>query len=419
MMNKYIIGMIIGVLGSGFSVIGSGVRAEPILKPQAPLVYEYNLKGPLTVESETITTTGTIKTISAFADSEGEVRLEISANGGSAYTRIINGQPLSDRFIPGNQLRVRANIAEGSMLKKLILGFTDSSGASRMSNNPQPAKFKFHKPIYISGGSEELFNYPLKIKIEKEIFPQGIYFTAADGESPLNYYAEEEGLWVKVPEIPKEGTMIYLYYGAEHLEPRTENRGDGKKVFSFFDDFNGTALDEEKWQVRPELKGDYILEDGYLRLTGCSIIARNFKMKNGILEFKAKAEKDSAIQAIVHGAKAPHSIYPSEEMVYSSGYPGAEHTIAINDVAKLNIGKAIEPLTDYIYQVILNDLGVIFERYGRDYTKEAEIRFMDSYRNEAGYIGLKADGTLPGGGSVYFDWVRVRPYTEVEPRTED
>lgn len=32
-----------------------------------------------------------------------------------------------------------------------------------------------------------------------------------------------------------------------------------------------------------------------------------------------------------------HTRFSTEVIVYSSAYPGAEHTIAVNDVAKLNI----------------------------------------------------------------------------------
>ena len=118
-------------------------------------------------------------------------------------------------------------------------------------------------------------------------------------------------------------------------------------------------------------------------------------MKEGILEFKAGAEGDAAIQAIAHGEKSSAAIYRTqEEMVYSSSYPGAEHTIAINDVAKLNAGIPIKPDEAYIYKAIVAKSGIIFERYNRDYQKEAEIRFLDTAHQNKGYIGLKADTSV-------------------------
>ena len=78
-------------------------------------------------------------------------------------------------------------------------------------------------------------------------------------------------------------------------------------------------------------------------------------MKEGILEFKARAPKAKRLsRPFVHGEKSSGAIYRTqEEMVYSSSYPGAEHTIAINDVAKLNAGIPIKPDEAYIYKAIV------------------------------------------------------------------
>ncbi len=59
--------------------------------------------------------------------------------------------------------------------------------------------------------------------------------------------------------------------------------------------------------------------------------------------------------------------------------------------------------------------GIIFERYSENYQKQAEIQFLDVGGLNEGYIGLKADVAPFNAGSVYFDWVRVRPYTDTEP----
>lgn len=274
------------------------------------------------------------------------------------------------------------------------------------------------KAIDISGASEELFDYPVRIELANS---GNIRFTAGDGSTPLAYYIEEKGdvsetspfsFWVKVPHIPKEGTKIYVYYNAVIASAAKQSRNDnndGNKVFPFFEGFDSQALDETKWQLRPELDKVCNLKDGYLELKSCSIISRSFKMKKGILEFKARAEKNAAVQAIARGVINRFG-NPSEQMVYSSGYHGAEHTIAVNDVAKLNIANPIQPDTDYVYKVIVNDEGLTFERYSGDYEKQAEIRFLDTYTLEEGYIGLKSSA-----GRVYFDWVRARPYVEVEP----
>ncbi len=439
-MNKYTIGLIVGVLSAGLTLQAQAQGLSPSeAKGTVPMVFEYNLAGPTTIESAPIQTAGTIKTISASYDFEGEVTLEVSANAGTSYTKIINGKPLTDGFIAGNTLCFKVNIPQGSILKKITLGFTDSSGVKKIFRNPDIYKFKYHKPIFIAGSNEELFNYPVKINLDR----RDVYFTAADGQTPLYYYLEEgsrfsvlgsgdyantknleprtqyDNCWVKIPQIPKEGITIYLYCGDKQgLPPQgtVPEYLDANKVFPLFDDFSQAKLDETKWQVLPGLKKEYNLKDGQLQLKDCLILSRDFTMKQGILEFKAKAQDNASIQAVLREKVTNQKTLPIEVIVYSSNYPGAEHTIAINGVAKLNIGKPITPLTYYIYKVIVNEDGIIFERYSENYKKEAEIQFLDVGGLEQDYIGLKADAALVNAGSVYFDWVRVRPFVEVEPK---
>ncbi len=453
-MNKYTVGIILGVLGAGLypALIRNcaGVplwancqaQANQVLE-QAPIVLEYNLAGPALIEPEPIFTTGTIKTICVSYEFTGQVSLEVSTNGGIDYTKIINGSPLIDGFIPGNQLRLRVNIGPESSLKKLVIGYTDSSGVQRLYRNPDLANYKNHQEIYISGGSQEVFNYPLKIG---GLSPQGtvpeFYFTAADGQTPLYYYLEGPArCYVKVPQIPKEGTKIYVYYGDESSHSRgsgnlipafagmtKESAGmtkkiepsplfnDGNKVFSFFEDFNGADLNAEKWEIIPGLKKEYSIKDGYLRLKDCLVVTRDFKTQQGILEFKAKAEDNAGIQVVVR-TKVSAGLSPYEQIVYSSNYPGAEHTIAINNIAKVNISNPIKPLTYYIYKATLNSTGILFERYSQDWQeKQAQIKFLDVGNFSEGYLGLKADAAPFNAGSIYFDWIRVRPYVEVEPK---
>jgi len=490
-MDKYTIAMIMGLMSAGLNLEAS---AGQILE-QAPIIFEYNLTGPSVIETSPITASGIIKTISISSEYRGEINLEASANGGNSYVKIINGVPIADGFIPGNQLRVKANIEKGSVLKNIVISYTDSSGASRSYQNPDLKNYKYKESIYITGGSQEVYNYPLRVNLGSGglnlRYPDNsnpdIYFTAADGQTPLYYYKEiaaspaaprndtgdtaprndtpgvianppkanEAIFWVKVPQIPKEGIKIYMYYNVfansavslrgrseatdeaiskskiasltafarndtEGAAPRNGAYNDPNKVFPFFDDFAGTALNEEKWEtvpsLVPSLKNKYSVQDGYLQLKDCLVLSRNFKIKEGILEFKAKADNNAGIQVLVRTRVSAQAVFPYEQIVYSSNYPGAEHTIAINDIAKINVSKPIQPLTYYMYKAMFNSTGILFERYSQDQEeKQAEIKLLDVGNFDEGKLGLKAETAAFNTGSVYFDWIRVRPYVEVEP----
>lgn len=52
-------------------------------------------------------------------------------------------------------------------------------------------------------------------------------------------------IWTKVPSIPTSGTTIYVYYG----NSSAGNVESGDNVFEFFDDFNESTLNTNKWVV--------------------------------------------------------------------------------------------------------------------------------------------------------------------------
>lgn len=403
--------------------------AQAVEEQRAPLVFEYNQQGPAVIDSPVTVTSGTITAISCSWQSEGDVRLEVSANGGGAYTRVVNGRPLDEGFLPGNRLCFRAALGADSILRAVTLGYRDSSGADRMYRGGKWGEFKYKKAVGITGTGEELFDWPVKIQIGTDLYAgkgisgnfRDIRFAAEDGESALNYYLERVDLrnglavsadfWVRIPQLPPEGGRVYVYYG----NSRAADDSDGEKVFPFFDDFSGRELDAGKWDLKAGLDKECRLSDGWLELADCSVLSRKFRIRKGIIEFKAKADKGAAIQAVVRGALSARGAYPMEQLVYSSAYPGAEHAIAVNDVAKLNTGSPIKPLAEYIYRASLNQSEIVFERFSAGYEKEAEIRFLNMDSSDAGYIGLRAGADLLEKGSAYFDWIRVRPYAEAEP----
>jgi len=80
-----------------------------------------------------------------------------------------------------------------------------------------------------------------------------VRFTANDGVTLLPYWVEEKVdgdyavFWVRVPYIPAypESTKIYIYYGNENATLASS----GEDTFLFFDDFENTSLDANKWEV--------------------------------------------------------------------------------------------------------------------------------------------------------------------------
>jgi len=406
---------------------------------QAPVIHYLDLEGPKMFESETISVGRIITGITANWDSLGDVRLEVSANNGRDYTAVINGVPLERGFVPGEQLRYRAFLAPQTKLKKVTLSFSDTQGARQTFGNPQLSGFRFRKAIDILNPSEnELFNFQMEISVgeEKGLSPKGtvpisseadfkdIRFTATDGETLLPFYLEKVSgkpgarlatFWVKIPQLPKgeNPLKIYLYYG--NKDAQSLSTGEG--TFDLFDDFANKELNPEKWGVYNELKGETSIVDGQLRLKNSAIFSRNFKLQNGIIEFIATTEGACGIQGVVRDKKEGALYSAIGQTVYSSGFIGAEHTIAVGNMVKVNIGNPIYAQKPYLFRVIAEGPNLSFERYDAEtQEKQAELRFSDIGGLTEGYIGLKGESTSANTGAVYCDWIRVRAYAAVLPK---
>ncbi|MFC1658610.1 DUF2341 domain-containing protein [Candidatus Omnitrophota bacterium] len=379
---------------------------------QEPIVFELNLDKPGIYESVSVPTVGTIQEVTANWDFQGEVTVMVSADAGIHFTQVVNGMPQKEGIAQGNQLCYRIRLGEGSRINKLVLAYSDTAGAGYSFDNPRLSKFSFRRPVYISGtGQGDLFNYPVKITLGKgedvdcginlRFDFQDVRFTAADGETLLSYFQDANTFWVKIPQIPSEGAMIYMYYG----NPKAEDESSPEEVFAFFDDFNADSLNLDKWEFYPDLNGKGYLANGKLLLKDSAINAREFRITEGLrVEFKAHAgDSRVTIQATL-----PDLVF------YSSSFSGAQHSIAKQGRVKTNQDSPLFGGIDYIYSI--SGFGREIE-FSRENSQEIHsVSLTDEEKNQAGKLGLKSTSVYGVEEGAYFDWLRVRPYSEPEPR---
>ena len=176
--------------------------------------------------------------------------------------------------------------------------------------------FQYRKPITITEQSgNTLTDYQVRLEIDTAtLISEGkmnedcsdVRFTYENstGEYEIPYWIESGCnsantiIWIKVPEIPANGeTTIYMYYG----NPSATSESNGDAVFEFFDDFEGTSLDTNKWAIqrRETSGGSATLEDGSLILSAPSstepILIESLvdiQINNYILETKGKVLDD-------------------------------------------------------------------------------------------------------------------------------
>jgi hypothetical protein len=400
--------------------------------------------GSIIASKEAILTDGQITSITASWKFKGQVRLEVSANGGGDYTSVINGVPQTSGFKKGSSLKWRARLGEDSSLSKVKITYKDTLGMQGCFGEPALARFKYRKPIYIRNpNDQDLFNYQVNIKVAlldtadkydthcegkiKSDFTD-IRFTSADGLTLLPYWREEIGtsasskiasFWVKIPQLPQDNAKIYVYYN-NNSAPDLSNPQD---VFDFFDDFSSRNLDLEKWQVFPHAKGSYSIVDSQLKLDSVKVLSKNYQIKDGVIEYEAKSVKGYyETRLIIRGEKEPPVTGDRSQIAYSSGYDGAQHCISIGEIVEVNDDKPVMPNTTYNYRVGASGASLLFERYGsadgkiryQEDDKEAAVEFEDREGLRSGCIGLEAGL----GNENYYDWIRVRKFAEYEPTVD-
>ena len=261
-----------------------------------------------------------------------------------------------------------------------------------------------------------LTDYQVRIELNSSNFDfskanadgSDIRFTADDGETLLSYYIEkwdstneEAIIWVKVPSIPANGDVtIYMYYG----NSSAVSESDGEAVFEFFDDFEGTELDTNKWTGDTD-KVEVL--DGILHGLDSSswniiVHTEGGNVLNKVAESRAKV---TSIRT------KPIRISDGTRFATFSHEGDGTDIYAVNDgqtVHYVSDNRAINENNWDTYAIIVfNDGSVKFvnslgEKLSTDFTS----------------VKLQNTGTIDVSlftGTSYFDWVRVRKYAEQEP----
>lgn len=240
---------------------------------------------------------GIVTSMTGTWEFKGRVSLEVSADNGRNYCRVVNGKPLKNGFIAGDRIKWRATLAEDSELYEVKIAYTDSLGTSASFGEPELSNFRYRKLINILPSDIELYNYQIYVKIgeargsdDYDVQCAGnilndfndIRFTLEDGETLLSYFQEEISgeaprrtacFWIKVPQVPLEGLKICVYYG----NPQAKDLSNEQDVFEMEDSessrlrkytavepeidiFSAEAAVEEKVNL-PLFKGTVIAED--------------------------------------------------------------------------------------------------------------------------------------------------------------
>jgi hypothetical protein len=378
-------------------------------------------------------TAGQITGITVNWEARGKVTLEVSADNGLHFTPVVNGVPLKSNFVSGNRLRWRAQtLTDDAKLSWLKIAYTDTAGVQGTFGQPQLSGFKYRKAISIKNTSvQDLYNYQIKLRIGEspDTKPvdlncagriqadfKDIRFCATDAETTLAYYLEElvgqapnriATVWVRIPQIPKNSTFtLYLYYG----NADAQDLADPYKVFDFFEDFKGQALNKDKWVVSTEQKGSIELKLGKIKLDAAELITKDFQFQEGIIEYSCEIENGFENSLNIRN-KNDNSYDIPAWVAYSSVYKGAEHCLAVNGIVKTNdtLAKPIVAGQVYNYSIKVESGKVAFTRLDA-HTQElqASATYQINPEPKVGFLSLRSGGEGNGKNIINFGSIRVR-----------
>ena len=201
----------------------------------------------------------------------------------------------------------------------------------------------YRKKIEIANSSgSELTDFQVKVLINQDLSTDisdgkiqsdldDLRFTDQNGKI-IPYWIEDAttssvDIWVKIPSIPTSGATIYIYYG----NPTASSYSNGESTFLFFDDFSGSALDTNKWEV-----------------VGTPITNT---VSGGILDFRTDAGAEY-IKTRSYTATSGIAIRTKQKDSNSYSYPG-EFSFGIRGVAGGAAGKFA--YTNAQYCLLVND----------------------------------------------------------------
>ncbi len=211
-------------------------------------------------------------------------------------------------------------------------------------------------------------------------------------------------IWVKVPQVPTSGSTIYVYYGNATATAAVNN--DGNKVFEFFDDFNGSALNAAKWQdwFTTASTNTYTQSAGVLQITtsGCNngLRTKNLNQSDVRIRTRMIGQSDAGLLARVTDNDHLYLMRTDIGTAATDYY--------LRNSSWTSLGGIFTDFGDWsVFRI------VEFRVVGTALSSTVDEQTMNSITNTtftSGGIGLRKCG-----GNPSFDWIVVAKPASSEP----
>ncbi|MEI6851022.1 MAG: DUF2341 domain-containing protein, partial [Candidatus Saccharibacteria bacterium] len=237
-----------------------------------------------------------------------------------------------------------------------------------------------------------------------------IRFTKQDG-TELSYWQETDGkFWVKIPSLSSGDNIINMYYG----NPSALSSSSGDSTFVFFDDFNGSSVDTNKWTVStgagllaPSVSNGSVRLNAYTTVDEWKFLS--ILQKNAV---NLPVDVDIKIKYVsFNGCNWSHVIYFSGTKVDETGWNGTTN---------------VQYRYNYVSQVPMFTTSIDnnWHNWNLEYTPSSVVKKWDGVQKANYTIDSMNPGKLRIEAvkyyantptDIYVDYVKIRNLTTNEP----
>ena len=264
-----------------------------------------------------------------------------------------------------------------------------------------------------------------------------VQFRASDKATVLKHWREEytssdqATFWVK---LPSSSQTIYIFYDNDSAS----DSSDPDNVFTFFDDFDDSSIDSNKWETGTKGSGgSYQETGGNLELTASndqtgSAYAKNktSSTNNIVIEYNAKSSQER-YNDLSYGfgeicdISCESSAWHHTVLQYSYGHLVQDDTNFIyrllncpNSENKENSIDGPDSGTFHRYKIIYSSTGTWEWHYDNSGWTKLGTGQTDTTHSTWGKYLLFSRGGYSGGsygGTFYIDFVLIRKYSPTPP----
>jgi len=242
-----------------------------------------------------------------------------------------------------------------------------------------------------------------------------IRFTSSDETTNLNFWIEKvEGtfpnrvahIWVKILDNLDNDVDIYCYYG----NPNASNASSGESTFIFFDDFNGTDIDTNKWDFEKGSQGNgnysvnrstltwtylpFGIKHSHNSLSNATLRARYYVSNptpNGSGLVWDSFSQNKMIFQIWRDNRDLLRLFETDQTVHDVG----------NNLTSWGILELIKDQNDNI-KICLNGI-------------QQNGSYVNTYELDRLRVGNYGESGSYNTADFKFDWILIRKYVEPEP----